>query len=108
MHPMFLNGDIHDRYFVCSHPSKAMVAAQRRLFPPTKENTSPKKLVTAFHLRIKHSPLFYCLRIQRSASVGGLSLHQLAQRQKQIDYGKNTLGYQRYIQTVPKYDKPSG
>lgn len=28
--------------------------------------------------------------------------HRLAQRQKQIDYGKNTLGYQRYLQLIPK------
>ena len=29
--------------------------------------------------------------------------NKLAQRQKQIDLGKNTVGYDRYVQDKPKY-----
>lgn len=27
----------------------------------------------------------------------------LARRQKQIDFGKNTIGYEKYLEQVPKY-----
>ena len=29
-------------------------------------------------------------------------LHRLAQRQKQIEMGKETVGYERYTQLIPK------
>ena len=39
-----------------------MVAAQRRLFPPTKENASPqRKLVPVMHLGINYSPPIYLI-----------------------------------------------
>ena len=28
--------------------------------------------------------------------------HRLNQRQKQVDFGKNTLGYERYLELVPR------
>ena len=29
--------------------------------------------------------------------------HRISQRQRQIDFGKNTIGYQRYLEQYPKY-----
>lgn len=34
--------------------------------------------------------------------ISDLDPHRLAQRQKQVDFGKNTIGYQRYLEQVPK------
>ncbi len=34
--------------------------------------------------------------------ISDLDPHRLGQRQKQVDFGKNTIGYQRYLEQVPK------
>jgi hypothetical protein len=34
--------------------------------------------------------------------------HRLAQRQKQIDFGKNTLGYAEYRSMIPKSERRRG
>jgi hypothetical protein len=40
---------------------------------------------------------------QQQAAERESDAHRLAQRQKQIDMGKNTLGYQRYKAAVPRW-----
>ena len=46
-------------------------------------------------------PCFYCHHSNSENEVV-LDEHRLQQRQKQLDYGKNTPGYQRYITLIPK------
>ena len=31
-------------------------------------------------------------------------VHRLELRQKQVDFGKNTVGYMRYVSLIPKYE----
>lgn len=40
---------------------------------------------------------------EASCEILELNPHRLGQRQKQIDYGKNTPGYESYITKVPRY-----
>lgn len=71
-----------------------MVSAQRRLSFTTQRSLS-----------------WYCLNCMKpclccyhgnSENEVVLDEHRLQQRQKQLDYGKNTPGYQRYITLIPK------
>jgi len=49
---------------------------------------------------------------KRNPPIGSRGLetdqHRIAQRQKQIDYGKNTLGYQEYCKAVPREKRKPG
>lgn len=56
------------------------------------EKRSPSK--TCIKKKVLEKKPFVCLP-ERDPIV-------LRRRQKQIDYGKNTLGYQNYIETIPK------
>jgi histone RNA hairpin-binding protein len=39
----------------------------------------------------------FCLNKEKE-----MDCQRLAQRQKQLDFGKNTLGYDKYIKQIPK------
>lgn len=76
-----------------SSPSKAITKS-----PTSKSDLSkrsPSKLALKKKL-IDNKPFVYLP--ERDAAV-------LKRRQKQIDYGKNTLGYQNYVECIPKHHR---
>lgn len=72
-----------------SRPVRA-AAVQRRLFAPA-ESTSSTVTVGS-----------------RGTEERLTDLHRLGQRQKQIDFGKNTPGYACYLQALPKWKRQKG
>ena len=72
------------------------VTAQRRLSFTVQRSPSRYDIV---------SMTMYVTCCYSNSDGGGevvLSGHQLQVRQKQLDYGKNTPGYQRYVTLIPK------
>ena len=47
--------------------------------------------------------VIYCFLLVVKQQVQENDIHRLCQRQKQIEYGKNTSGYERYIELIPLY-----
>ncbi len=39
----------------------------------------------------------------RKAAERETDVHRITQRLKQVEYGKNTLGYARYCEQIPRY-----
>lgn len=67
-------------------------SVQRRLFGfGGKQTSSPQHSYPPWHLKINDDKM--------------TDIHKLAQRQKQIDFGKNTIGYEIYTQQQPKWKR---
>ncbi|KAI0557704.1 Oocyte-specific histone RNA stem-loop-binding protein [Gracilaria domingensis] len=52
----------------------------------------------------------WCDTVERFALANGIETdsHRLSQRQKQVDYGKNTLAYDRFIAACPREQRKKG
>lgn len=62
---------------------------------------SPKVLVDVTNkFQIKAAPAV-------KEQAGENDVHRLSQRHKQIEFGKNTLGYERYIELIPRLKRKS-
>lgn len=73
--------------------SNPTLPEQRHQLPNAREN----QLVQKQRVNNENVPIVRLLTTEREEDP-----HRLAQRQKQIDFGKNTLGYDRYCQLVPR------
>lgn len=71
------------------------------------EDQSRSRDDLVFSLMLFH-PLQSPAALPTAAPLQETDPHRLAQRQKQLDLGKNTLGYQRYLETVPKKKRKPG
>ncbi len=83
-------------------------AVQRRLFSsPMADNQARatalrNRYVSQLSNAVYIYGIYLAIILYSPGQVEELTSHRLQQRQKQIDFGKNTIGYQKFIQTKPK------
>ncbi|KAL5471316.1 hypothetical protein EMCRGX_G029415 [Ephydatia muelleri] len=79
---------------------------------PLSENTpgqNDRSEHIADHTSMQKRRLFAASPENRSTTPECLDdAHRLAQRQKQVDFGKNTVGYDIYVQAIPKWQRKNG
>lgn len=100
------NDDVHDDD---TPPTDAL---NLNLDPPaaTKKRSSGFLPVHAGELRPTKRRRRWCDVVERLSLQNGEEVdgHRLAQRQKQIDFGKNTLAYDRFVEVCPRHSRRRG
>ena len=79
-------------------PASSPVNTNKRSREVGRSEGSPPATSTYGQDGVRRSP-----RKRPGAAQIQLDEHRLRQRQKQIDYGKNTVGYDKYLEEVPMY-----